>query len=131
MIAAVAPVAGNAPIVFIASPAQAAAIRLRYGSNFTYEVFASSSLSAGIVVCVATNALVSAVDPAPKIESSVETVLHMEDTTPAAITTNSSSYAFPVRSVFQTNSIALKLRMEVSWALRNASGLAWTTSTTW
>jgi hypothetical protein len=126
----VAPVAGSSPIIFIASPRQATAIKMRQ-PNFAFEVLSSSGLATGIVVAIASNCLASAIDPAPRIDSSFETAVHSEDTSPGAITLTGSTVSFPVRSLYQTDSIALRLRLEVAWLLRAAGGIAWTQSTLW
>jgi hypothetical protein len=129
LIGAVAPVAGSAPIVIVASPRQAAAIRLRY-PTLGYEVFSSSGLAAGVLAAIATNAVASAVDPAPRLDMSRETLLHM-DTAPSPIsTTGGAPFTAPMRSMFQTDTNALRLILEVSWGLRT-TGLAWTSGVTW
>ena len=134
LVTAVAPVAGNVPIIIVASPAQAAALRVLWNrANLDYEVLSSSGLAAGVVVAIAPNALVSAIDPAPRFDVSTQSTLHMEDTTPLAIGTAGTppTVAAPTRNLFQTDTLALRLRMEVSWALRNAGALAWLENVTW
>jgi hypothetical protein len=131
LVAAVASVAGNAPIIFVAAPPQAAAMKL-WRSPFPYEVLASGTLAAGTVLAVATNALVSAIDPLPRIDVSREAVLHM-DTSPTALSVASTpnSVAAPLRSLYQTDAIGLRIILYVSWGLRNSGGLSWTESVTW
>jgi hypothetical protein len=129
----VAPVAGSSPIIFVASPRQASAIKMRQ-PDFAYELLSSSALAAGTVIAVASNCLVSAIDPSPRIESSIETTLHYEDTSPLSIVGGTSGTplpAFQSKSLFQTDSVALRLIMEVSWGLRASGGLAWTSSVIW
>jgi hypothetical protein len=129
----VAPVAGSSPIIFVASPKQAAAIKMRQ-PNFAYELLSSSALAAGTVIAIASNCLVSAIDPSPRIESSIETTLHYEDTSPLSIVGGTSGTPLPSfqsRSLFQTDQVGLRLILEVAWGLRAAGGLAWTQSTLW
>ena len=130
--AAVAPVAGNGPIIFVAAPKQAIAIKLRAPAGFLFEVLSSASLTAGTVICIAAAALVSAVDPTPRIEVRTQTAFH-ENTVPLPIVDGSGTVASPggVRSSWQTDSIGLKIVLEVAWSMRSASGLAFTTSVTW
>ncbi len=128
LVGGVANIAGNNAIVFVAAPQQAAALRAWTRNNFTYEILASSGLAAGTVVCVASNALASACDVAPRLEISNTAVLHM-DTTPTDITTGAVSAS--VKSLYQSDSVGLRLIMEVSWALRNPGGLAWVQNTGW
>jgi hypothetical protein len=52
--------------------------------------------------------------------------LHMEDTTPAAI-----DGAVPVRSLFQSDCLALKMTLAVAFAMRAAGHVAWIQNTTW
>src|SRR5262249_46659710 len=62
--AAVAPVAANSPILFVASPKQAR--RMQYSAQLKdVEVFASSALADKTVIAIASNSLASAIDPAP------------------------------------------------------------------
>lgn len=70
LIAAVADVAANGPVILIASPGQAVSLKLRMGNDAAYEVFSSNALTTGVVIAVAVNALASAVDPGPRFEVS-------------------------------------------------------------
>ena len=75
--AAVAPVAGTS-IVFVASPGEAAKIKLR-STSFGFGLFATGALPAGTVMAVAVNAFVAAVDAVPEISRSVDALVHYED----------------------------------------------------
>jgi hypothetical protein len=100
----VAAIAGNAPIVFVANPVQAAKLRLWNRSNFNYPVLASSALGAGVIVCIASNTLVTAIDPVPTYQL-FDAVVHLEDTTPLDITTD--AVAATVKSLWQSDEIGL------------------------
>jgi hypothetical protein len=39
--------------------------------------------------------------------------------------------ASPVGSTYQTDSVALRLRWPISWALRDARGISWMTGVNW
>jgi hypothetical protein len=127
--AAVSGVAGNGQIAIVASAAQAVAVGLRSAREIPYSVFASAALVPGTVIAVATPCIVSAVS-VPVVDGSLHAVFHEEDNAPAAIATG-GVMAHPVRSVFQTDSVSLRLRQEVSWALRDADGLAWMSGVNW
>jgi hypothetical protein len=129
LITAVTSVAGNAPIIIVAAPAQAAALRLWNNPSFDYQVLASSGLAAGFVVAIATNCLVSAVDPLPRFELVPDATLHFDDTSLLDITT--ASVGTTVKSLVQSDLVALRAILEVSWGLRSASGLAWLSGVTW
>ena len=124
---------GGLNIAFVAAPGEAVKIALRAGPKFKFPVFASGGLASGSVMAVALPALVSATDPAARFSVSTEAVLHMEDTSPAAIGTTGSPnvVAAPARSLWQTDCVAFRLVLEASWGLRAASSVAWTSSVTW
>jgi len=131
---AVAAVAGDgSAIALVASPAQAVSLVLWGSGNLIYPVYGSSALAAGTCIAIATNALCSAVDPAPRFDISRASAMHMVDTSPAAIGTPGTPavVAAPTRSLFQTDTIGLRLCLEVSWALRTSSGIAYMTGTGW
>jgi hypothetical protein len=129
LIGSVAGVGGKG-IVLIAATPQWIALSLRSPKELRWPVLPSNTLTSGTVIAVATSALVSAFSPVPTIEASKESVLHMETDTVAQIV-GSGGTATPVRSLFQTDTIGLKLRLPCAWALRSASGLAWTESVNW
>jgi hypothetical protein len=81
--AAVAGVGGMS-ICYVASPGEAVKIALQ-APQFPFPVLSSGQLAAGIVMCVALPALVSAVDPAVRFDVSSETLLHLEDTSAGPI----------------------------------------------
>jgi len=81
-----------------------------------YPVFVTNAVT-NTLIAVATRALAVSVDP-PSIEASDAGVFHMEDTTPLPIVAN------PTRSAWQTDSVGLRFRLPVSWALL-APAVAW------
>ena len=108
---AVGPVAGNGEIVYVASPGRAIAMRARLaGSGITV-------LGSGAVIndllAVATAALASAIGSEPEIESMKVATVNMDNAPAPGIG------APPVRSLWQTDSVGLKVRWPVSWALRD------------
>jgi hypothetical protein len=129
LVTAVAAVAGNAPVVFVAHPVQATKLRLWNRSNFQYPIYATSALSAGIVVCIASNALVTAIDPMPTFQLVDTAVVHEEDTTPLDITT--AAVSATVKSLWQSDLVGLRVTSRIAWGLRAAGGLAWLTATGW
>ena len=73
------------------------------------------------MMAVAPGAVVAAMDPEPEIDVGNAAQLVMSD--PAADTNTGS----PQKTMFQTVSVALKLRWRISWALRDPRGVAWLT----
>jgi hypothetical protein len=123
---AVAPLAGNGQIVLVAAPAQAVAIALRSAREIPFSIFTSAALT-NTVIAVATPCIVSAVS-APQIDGSIQTLIH-EESVPLPI--NAGTPATPVRSVFQTDATSIRLRQQISWALRDPDGVAWTQNVNW
>ena len=68
---------------------------------------------------------------APRMEMSDQATLHMEDTTPADLVASPSTVAAPQRSLFQTDSLALRMVMPLNWTQRRAGTVAWTQNVTW
>jgi hypothetical protein len=129
--AAVAPVSANSALLFVASPKQAA--RMRYSTQLQgIEVFSSSALSDKTVLCIASNCLVSAINPAPKFDLSTEATVVM-DTAPAAFGTVASPNVVgaPARSLYQADLISLRMSFEMSWALRSSTGLQFMNAVNW
>jgi hypothetical protein len=70
---------------------------------------------------------------APRLEISDQATLHMEDTNPTDLVNNASPavIAAPQRSLFQTDSLALRMVMPLNWVQRRAGTIAWVQNTTW
>jgi Phage capsid family len=123
---ALGPAAG-AGVLFVAAPGQAAAMVFRTLQPLP-NVFASSALPAGTVIAIAKQAFVGALE-APRIDASIEAIVHM-DTAPAAIV-NGGAMAAPVRSLFQTNCVGLRIITPTTWGLRAPNAVAWMQSVAW
>ena len=126
--AAVAPYAGNGGIVFVGAARQVTAATIGL-LNFPYPLLASTTLPAGTVICVAVNALVSALGAAPTIDLTKAATLQMSDT-PQAIATG-GTMAGPTIATFQDDVVGIRLRFPLSWALRNANAIAFMSAVTW
>jgi hypothetical protein len=127
---AVAPVAGNAPIALVAAPARAMMLRLRSPRELPVSVLASSAVAAGDLLAIAPPALVSAVGNV-QIEAGRESTIHMFDPADASVPGTPNVVSAPVRSMWQTDCIGLRLLMTASGGLRDPRGLAWLTTTAW
>jgi hypothetical protein len=124
LVAAIAAFAGNGSVAFVCAPAQATRIMLR-AQRSPGPVLMSAALASGTVVAIATNALVSALEPIA-IDGAKAVSVHQDDTSPQPI-----GNAGPTRSLWQTDSVALRMRMPVSWCVRNAAAVAVVTATKW
>ena len=133
--------------VWIMNPAQALAISLTQnaGGDFAfaadinagrflgYPVIQSATVISGNLFLVDAADFFSATGDEPRFDVSDQATLHMEDTTPVQIGTAGTPnvVAAPVRSMFQTDSIALRMIMDMNWALRRTGVVAFTTGVTW
>jgi hypothetical protein len=120
---AVAPVAGNGGIAVVTSPTSSIAINLLLPREPPFAVLVASNLAPGTTIAIALNALVSAVEGPPGIDASTDAVVH-EETGPMA-NIGGGVMAKPLRSLFQSDTVGLKLRWPLSWALRSPQGVAW------
>jgi len=104
------------------------------GTFAGYSLIQSSTVAAGMVILVDAADFVSVEGDAPRFDMSDQATLHMEDTTPLQIATGaqgSGVLATPTRSLYQTDSMALRMIMDVNWALRRTGVVAWTQAVTW
>lgn len=67
-----------------------------------------------------------------RFELSDQATLHMEDTAPADLVSGSpGTVASPQRSLFQTDSLALRMIFPVNWSFRRTGMVSWTQAVTW
>jgi hypothetical protein len=126
LLAAVAPVSGNATVHLVAAPKQASAIRSTLIDP--PPLYSTNTLADKTVVAIVPAAIASA-NGAPSIVVEREMTLHMAN--PAAdLVASPSTVAAPQRSIWQTDSFALRYVQELTWAKRGA-GVAIATSVNW
>ncbi|MBR1190076.1 phage major capsid protein [Bradyrhizobium sp. AUGA SZCCT0160] len=120
-------------IVIIAHPKQANTIRIRRGNTFDIPVFATRGVPAGTVIALDPQALAVGFGTEPKFESSIEAVIHQEDTSPVALGTVGSPnvVAAPSRSLFQTDCTSLRMLLPAAWAIRAPNSIAWVSAANW
>jgi hypothetical protein len=118
------------PIMAVASPERAIKIGLRARRELPLGIVGTPAVAGNDVLAVAVNGLASAVDAAPEIEASKFAGVHMNDT-PLPIVGDGRTLATPTSSLWQSDTVGLKLSFDASWALRDARALAWLTATGW
>jgi HK97 family phage major capsid protein/HK97 family phage prohead protease len=132
---------------FLMNPAQALALSLTQnaGGDFPfaqeisqnrfqgYGVIQSTTVPAAVVILLDAADFFSATGDEPRFDVSDQAVLHMEDTTPVQIGTAGSPnvVAAPVRSMFQTDSLALRMILPMAWAMRRSGVIVERTAVTW
>ena len=126
LVNAVSAVGGNGPFLLIGSPGRIAARVMRFVLQAGNVGVLASSAVGNDLICVAPRALVCALSPDPEVETANAGELHMNDT-PLPIVDSGGVVASPAKSLFQTETIALKMRWRVTWALRDPRAIAWLT----
>lgn len=103
------------------------------GARFGVSIIPSATVAAGRVIAVDANEFATATGDTPRFAVSNEATLHEEDTTPLAIGTTGApaTVAAPARSLFQTDSIAIRLSLHVSWAMRRTGMVQTIASVGW
>jgi hypothetical protein len=108
-------------LAFVAHARQANVIRIRRGSQWPGDVpvWPTIAIPPGRVIALSPETFVSAFGSEPRIDASRETLIHT-DTAPAQIGTPGSPnvVAAPTRSMWQSDTIAVKLTLKCAWALR-------------
>lgn len=113
---------GGLDIVYICAPSEAVKLTFLMGPQFRFPILASSGVPAKTVICLAPTALCNASDPAPRLEAKRDVALSMDDSAPVGM---------PSRSMFQTDSVAIKLVMFVAWATRASGACAYVSGINW
>ena len=128
---AAAPIAGNGALVFIASPGRALTMRVRLGAADLAGKVSVLGSSAVIndLLCIVPAALVSAGGSDIRIEASREVEVHRAN--PAGVLVDGGAPSQPLISMFQTDNIAIRLRLPITWTLRDPAGFNWLTPSGW
>jgi HK97 family phage prohead protease/HK97 family phage major capsid protein len=106
---------------------------LTAGTLQGYPVIQSSNVTADMMFLVDAADFVSVTGDTPRFDVSDQAVLHMEDTTPLAIGTVGSPnvVAAPTRSLWQTDTIGVRMLLDLNWGMRRTGVIAWTQTMTW
>jgi HK97 family phage prohead protease/HK97 family phage major capsid protein len=97
------------------------------------DLIESSTVTAGTAIMVDAADFTTAGQEGPRLEISDQATLHMEDTNPADIVGGASSPgtpAWPTKSMWQTDSLALRLIMFTNWIMRRPVS-SWMTGISW
>ena len=125
-------IAPSRPIIIL-NPAQALTIASIYDPE-ALSVIVSPNQPVGVVIALDAAQFVVASGP-PSFRAGVDAILHMNDA-PIDIASGPApptlaNIAAPVKSMFQTNTVALRMIWEVNWLMRRSSSVAWLSGATW
>jgi HK97 family phage major capsid protein/HK97 family phage prohead protease len=104
---------------------------IRGGTLNTIPVIDSATVTAKTVILIDAADFVVVGGGPPRLETSDQATLHMEDTSPAELVASPATVAAPQRSLFQTDSIALRMILPLNWVQRRTGTIAWTQNATW
>ena len=95
-------------------------------------IIESTRATANRLVALRASDFATALGDAPEFDVSEQATIHMEDTTPLEIVSGTGpTTADPVRSLWQTATIGVRMIMDVSWTMRRAGLVQWIDTTTW
>ncbi|QIG97764.1 phage major capsid protein [Bradyrhizobium sp. 6(2017)] len=98
-----------------------------------WPIIGSGTVPLGTVIAMDAADYVSVGGDAPRFELSDQATLHMEDTAPLDIVSGAApgTPANPVKSMFQTDSIALRLILPINWTIRRPGVVSVVNGVTW
>lgn len=137
-------IAANAAdnITVIMNPAQGFAISMMAGPvgkpgwfdeiARRVTIVESTNATAGRLIALRNSDLATALGDMPEFDVSEQATIHMEDTTPLEIVSGTGpTTADPVRSLWQTNSVGIRMLMDVSWKMRRTGMVQWIDGTSY
>jgi HK97 family phage prohead protease len=102
------------------------------GTLANIPIIDSATVTAKTVILVDAADFVTFQGDVVRMELSDQATLHLEDTNPLDLVSGSPGVvATPQRSLFQTDTIALRMIAPLNWALRRTGVVAWTQTVTW
>jgi HK97 family phage prohead protease len=98
-----------------------------------WPIIDAGTIPLGTVIAIDAGDFVSVQGDAPRFEISDQATLHMEDTAPSDISTTGTPavVAYPVKSMWQTDMLALRMILPINWAIRRTGTVAWVAGVTW
>jgi HK97 family phage major capsid protein/HK97 family phage prohead protease len=147
LIGAITTSLGGRNIAVLINPAQGLAINFSTNANGEF-LFASTdelgrrvgvtfipspTVPAGTVIAIDAADFASAAGDAPEYDVSDQATIHEEDTAPLPIVGGGATptTASPVRSLWQTASIGVRMLLDMNWAMRRTGMVATVTGVTW
>lgn len=101
------------------------------GRRFNVTFASSNTIPPKMVIAVDAADFSSAAGAAPEYSVSNQATVHEEDTSPLPIVDGAGAAAKPVRSYWQTDTVGIRMRLPLNWAMRRAGMVAWTENVLW
>lgn len=147
LVNAIVAAGGGRNIAILMNPAQALSLgfaqtttgdflftdRAEASSKFGVRFIVSATIPAGRLIAVDAADFASATGDVPRFAVSTEATLHEEDTTPLALSSTGTPnvVAAPLRSLFQTDAVAIRMTLYVSWVMRRTGMVQTIASVIW
>ncbi len=98
-----------------------------------WPIISSGTVPLGTVIAIDAADFVAVGGEAPRFEISDQATIHFDDTAPSDISVAGTPpvVAYPVKSMWQTDSLALRLILPINWAIRRAGTVSWVAGVTW
>jgi hypothetical protein len=123
---------GSGSITWVAAPERAWRLRILAPELARdMDIATSPVVPADRVIAVDGPALFVATDPAPDIVKSEEAVLHMSDVPLEIVSDTGPTTADPVRSLWQTASVAARVIHEIDFVKRRSTAVAYLDGASW
>jgi HK97 family phage prohead protease len=105
---------------------------IKSGSFMGWPTIVSATVTADTLYLVDAADFASASGP-PRFDVSDQATLHMEDTAPLPISATGTPnvVAAPVRSLWQTDTLGIRMIQQMNWLMRRAAMVAYVTGVTW
>ncbi len=104
------------------------------GTLMSFPIVKSASVPADTMIFMDCADFASVTEAAPRFDVSDQAVLHMEDTDPLALiggTTGTPVPAVPTRSLWQTDTIGVRMILPMNWVMRRPGMVQWISGMTW
>jgi hypothetical protein len=118
---------GSGQVIFITGPGRAAAMAIR-SPNLKVPVLSSLAVPEDRVIAIDPLSLVHGIGSAPEITAARSALLNMSDE-PGPIVDGTASA--PVRSLYQTDAIALRCLIDAAFGARRAGAVAYMDDVSW
>jgi HK97 family phage major capsid protein len=108
---------------------------LAAGTLFGWPVIQSTNIPVDRIIALdsASADFITATGDTPRFDVSDQATIHLEDTTPLALGTSAATntIAAPTRSLWQTDTIGIRMLLDINWAMRRTGVVAWSETFAW
>lgn len=123
---------GSGQVVYIMSPTNFARLPIRVPEIAArITALPSQAVADTRIIAADPASILHSTDPAPDILVSKHATIHMSDTPLEIVSDTGPTTADPVRSMFQTDGIAIRIIAEIAFAKRRTDAVAYINNASW